>query len=72
VERGPSYASHVANLSLSTIIFKDVNEHTLMRNYTNVDNPSLILVPLRGMGGLIQESIPKYRMWEGPIITRNF
>jgi hypothetical protein len=48
---------------LGTIIFEEMNEYTLVRKYKcKLENSSLILVPLRGMSGLIQEAIPKYRM----------
>jgi hypothetical protein len=32
-------------------------------------NTILVLVASISMGGLIEEVIPKLRMWEGPIVT---
>jgi hypothetical protein len=34
-------------------------------NANNMKITNLVLVTLIGMGGLIQEAIPKQRMWEG-------
>jgi hypothetical protein len=65
VERGPMYVSNVARLSFGSIIFKDKNKSTLVRNPvnpSNVENPSFVLLPLRDMYRLMQEKIPTYQI----------
>jgi hypothetical protein len=55
----------VARLSFGSIIFKDKNESTLVRNPvnpSNVENPSFVLLPLRDMYRLMQEKIPTYQI----------
>jgi hypothetical protein len=52
VGRCPMYVRNVAKLSFGRVIFKHMNDHTLVKNpmnASNVENPSFVLVPLRNM-----------------------
>jgi hypothetical protein len=61
VERGPMYVSTVTKCSFGSVIFEVMKKSRLVRNpmnASNVESPTFVLVALRNMCELMQETIP--------------
>jgi hypothetical protein len=66
------YVSAVGKHLNIPVTLKYMEDSTLGRNpmyKRNVEDPSFVLVPLRNIGRLTLEVIPKYRMWKGLFIA---